>query len=40
MWNEIADEEYLNSFMDAMYGFHDSCVKRSNISAVHMWRRH
>lgn len=27
MWNEIADEEDLNSFMDAMYGFHDSCVK-------------
>ncbi len=27
MWHEIADEEDLNSFMDAMYGFHDSCVK-------------
>ena len=27
MWNEVADEEDLNRFMDAMYGFHDSCVK-------------
>ena len=27
MWNEIADEKDLNSFMDAMYGFHDSCIK-------------
>ena len=27
MWNEIANEKDLNSFMDAMYGFHDSCLK-------------
>ena len=27
MWNEIADEKDLNSFMDIMYGFHDSCIK-------------
>lgn len=27
MWNEIADEKDLNSFMDAMCGFHDSCLK-------------
>ena len=27
MWNEIADENDLNRFMDMMYGFHDSCLK-------------
>lgn len=27
MWNEIANEKDLNSFMDAMYGFHDCCLK-------------
>ena len=27
MWNEIANEKDLNSFMDTMYGFHDSCLK-------------
>ena len=27
MWSEIADEKDLNSFMDIMYGFHDSCIK-------------
>ena len=27
MWNEIANEKDLNSFMDAMYAFHDSCIK-------------
>lgn len=27
MWNEIANEKELNSFMDTMYGFHDSCLK-------------
>ncbi len=27
MWNEITNEKALNSFMDAMYGFHDSCLK-------------
>lgn len=27
MWNEIANEKDLNSFMNAMYGFHDSCLK-------------
>ena len=27
MWNEIANEKDLKSFMDIMYGFHDSCLK-------------
>ena len=27
MWNDIANENDLNNFMDAMYGFHDSCIK-------------
>lgn len=27
MWNEIANEKDLYIFMDAMYGFHDSCLK-------------
>ena len=27
MWNEIENEKDLNSFMDAMYCFHDSCLK-------------
>ena len=27
MWNEIANEKDLNSFMDTMHGFHDSCLK-------------
>lgn len=27
MWNEIATEKDLNNFMDAMYSFHDSCLK-------------
>lgn len=27
MWNEIASEKELNSFMETMYGFHDSCLK-------------
>ena len=27
MWNEIANEKDLKIFMDAMYGFHDSCLK-------------
>lgn len=27
MWNEIANEEALNRFMDTMHGFHDSCLK-------------
>ena len=27
MWNEIANNEDLNIFMDNMYGFHDSCLK-------------
>lgn len=27
MWNEITNEKDLNSFMDAIYGFHDSCLK-------------
>lgn len=27
MWNEIANDKDLNSFMDTMYGFHDSCLK-------------
>lgn len=27
MWNEISNEKDLYSFMDNMYGFHDSCLK-------------
>ena len=27
MWNDIANENDLKGFMDAMYGFHDSCIK-------------
>ena len=27
MWNEIANEQELNKFMDDIYGFHDSCLK-------------
>ena len=27
MWNEITNEKELNSFMNDMYGFHDSCLK-------------
>ena len=27
MWNDIANENDLIKFMDAMYGFHDSCIK-------------
>lgn len=27
MWNEITNENELNNFMDAVYGFHDSCLK-------------
>ena len=27
MWNEIVNEKDLTNFMDAMYGFHDSCLK-------------
>lgn len=27
MWNDIANENDLKNFMDAMYGFHDSCIK-------------
>lgn len=27
MWNEITTEKDLNSFMDAMCYFHDSCLK-------------
>ena len=27
MWNEIANDEDLSRFLDAMYGFHDSCLK-------------
>ena len=27
MWNEIANEKDLYIFMDAIYGFHDSCLK-------------
>lgn len=27
MWNEIANKKDLNSFMDAIHGFHDSCLK-------------
>ena len=27
MWNEIANEKDLNSFMDTVCGFHDSCLK-------------
>ena len=27
MWNDIANEKDLHGFMDAMYGFHDSCIK-------------
>lgn len=27
MWNEIANEKDLNSFMDTVDGFHDSCLK-------------
>ena len=28
MWNEIASEKDLNSFIDTVYGFHDSCLKK------------
>lgn len=27
MWNEIKNKNDLNNFMDAVYGFHDSCLK-------------
>lgn len=27
MWNEIANEKDLNSFMDTVHKFHDSCLK-------------
>lgn len=27
MWKDIANENDLKNFMDAMYGFHDSCIK-------------
>lgn len=27
MWNDIANENDLKNFMDAMCGFHDSCIK-------------
>ena len=27
MWNNIANENDLKNFMDAMYDFHDSCIK-------------
>ncbi len=27
MWNEITNEEDLQSFMKCMYFFHDSCIK-------------
>ena len=27
MWNEIANEKDLNSFMDTVCGSHDSCLK-------------
>jgi len=27
MWNEILNQSDLDNFMEAMYGFHDSCLK-------------